>query len=233
MRLDKFLAHAELGSRKEVKAMIRKKRVSVNGEIVTKDDLIIDEVQDVICVDEMEIYYNQEMYIMLNKPQGYLSATEDSRDPCVVDLIPEVGISKCFPVGRLDKDSEGLLLITNNGQLTHRLLSPKHHVVKKYYIEMREKVTDEMIVNLCNGSIVLDDKPVKEAAYTPIDDMTGVIEISEGRFHQVKRMMEAVGNEVLYLKRIQMGPLVLDEDLALGEYRFLSEEEVQSLLELL
>jgi 16S rRNA pseudouridine516 synthase len=233
MRLDKFLAHAELGSRKEVKAMIRKKRVSVNGEIDTKDDLIIDEVQDVICVDEMEIYYNQEMYIMLNKPQGYLSATEDSRDPCVVDLIPEVGISKCFPVGRLDKDSEGLLLITNNGQLTHRLLSPKHHVVKKYYIEMREKVTDEMIVNLCNGSIVLDDKPVKEAAYTPIDDMTGVIEISEGRFHQVKRMMEAVGNEVLYLKRIQMGPLVLDEDLALGEYRFLSEEEVQSLLELL
>ena len=213
--------------------MIRKKRVRVNNQIIVKDDYVIDETKDIVYVDDMEIYYNQEMYIMLNKPQGYLSATEDSRDPCVVDLIPEVGISKCFPVGRLDKDSEGLLLISNNGQLAHRLLSPKHHVVKKYYIEMREPVSEEMIVNLCNGSIILDDKPVKEAAYTPIEATTGIIEISEGRFHQVKRMMEAVGNEVLYLKRIQMGPLVLDEDLALGEYRYLNEDEIQSLMELL
>lgn len=233
MRLDKFLAHAELGSRKEVKAMIRKKRVRVNDQIVVKDDYVIDENNDVVYVDDMEIYYNQEIYIMLNKPQGYLSATEDSRDPCVVDLIPEVGISKCFPVGRLDKDSEGLLLITNNGQLSHRLLSPKHHVVKKYYIEMRLPVTTEMIETLCNGTIVLDDKPVKEAAYTPIEDTKGIIEISEGRFHQVKRMMEAVGNEVLYLKRIQMGPLVLDEELPLGEYRYLYEDELQALMELL
>ena len=233
MRLDKFLAHAELGSRKEVKAMIRKKRVRVNDQIVVKDDYVIDENNDVVYVDDMEIYYNQEIYIMLNKPQGYLSATEDSRDPCVVDLIPEVGISKCFPVGRLDKDSEGLLLITNNGQLSHRLLSPKHHVVKKYYIEMRLPVTTEMIETLCNGTIVLDDKPVKEAAYIPIEDTKGIIEISEGRFHQVKRMMEAVGNEVLYLKRIQMGPLVLDEELPLGEYRYLYEDELQSLMELL
>ena len=233
MRLDKFLAHAELGSRKEVKAMIRKKRVRVNDQIVVKDDYVIDENNDVVYVDDMEIYYNQEIYIMLNKPQGYLSATEDSRDPCVVDLIPEVGISKCFPVGRLDKDSEGLLLITNNGQLSHRLLSPKHHVVKKYYIEMRLPVTEEMIETLCNGTIVLDDKPVKEAAYTPIEDTKGIIEISEGRFHQVKRMMEAVGNEVLYLKRIQMGPLVLDEELPLGEYRYLYEDELQALMELL
>lgn len=233
MRLDKFLAHAELGSRKEVKQMIRKKRVRVNDQIVVKDDFVIDEQHDIVYVDDMEIYYNQDIYIMLNKPQGYLSATEDSRDPCVVDLIPEVGISKCFPVGRLDKDSEGLLLITNNGQLSHRLLSPKHHVVKKYYIELREPVTDEMIINLCNGSIILDDKPVKEAAYTPIEATTGIIEISEGRFHQVKRMMEAVGNEVLYLKRIQMGPLVLDEALPLGEYRYLYEDELQALMELL
>lgn len=233
MRLDKFLAHAELGSRKEVKQMIRKKRVRVNGEIITKDDHIIDENKDIICVDDNEIYYQQDIYLMLNKPQGYLSATEDVHDPCVLDLINEVGIRNCFPVGRLDKDSEGLLLISNNGQLAHRLLSPKHHVIKKYYIEMKNPVTEEMISKLCDGSIVLDDKPVKKANYQVVDELKGIIEISEGRFHQVKRMMEAVGNEVCYLKRIQMGPLVLDESLALGEYRYLNEDEVNALLELL
>ena len=233
MRLDKFLAHAELGSRKEVKMMIRKKRVRVNNQIVTKDDTIIDENKDIICVDDEQISYQKDIFIMLNKPQGYLSATEDCFDPCVLDLITEVGIRHCFPVGRLDKDSEGLLLISNHGQLAHRLLSPKHHVVKKYYIEMRDEVSEVMIETLCNGTIVLDDKPVKKANYTSLDAKKGIIEISEGRFHQVKRMMEAVGNEVLYLKRIQMGPLCLDEQLACGQYRYLNQDEIQSLLELL
>lgn len=233
MRLDKFLAHAQVGTRKEVKQLIRRKRVMVNDVIVTKDDLKIDEINDIVKVDEEVIDFQIDMYIMLNKPAGYVSATRDTIDPCVVDLIFERGIQNCFPVGRLDKDSEGLLLISNDGALAHRLLSPKHHVVKRYYIEMSLPVTLEMQKKLCDGSIILDDAPVKPAQYEALTETTGIIAISEGRFHQVKRMMEAVGNQVLYLKRIAMGPLELDETLAPGAYRWLNETEIKALQELL
>lgn len=229
MRLDKYLAHAQVGTRKEVKLLIRKKHVTVNGEIVIKDDVHIDEVHDVVCVDGEEIYYETMVYLMLNKPSGVISATVDEVHETVLDCIGASLPKDCFPVGRLDIDTEGLLLITNDGKLSHFLLSPKHHVKKTYYVEMKNILSKEDIEILENGSIVLYEKVIKPAKVEVIDDYHCYLTIEEGRYHQVKRMMSAVGNEVLYLKRISMGSLRLDENLQTGEWRWLSEEEVQAL----
>lgn len=229
MRLDKFLAHAQIGTRKEVKQIIRKKRVCVNGVVCSKDDTHIDETQDIITIDGEEVYYEQYVYIMLNKPQGVISATQDTQHETVLDCIDVLLPKGCFPVGRLDIDTEGLLLITNDGKLSHQLLSPKHHIDKRYYVEVAKSLSKEMIHTLENGSIVLDEKVIQEANVEQINDKSCYLTIKEGRFHQIKRMMHAVGNEVVYLKRVQMGTLVLDETLSCGDWRWLSDEEIQQL----
>ncbi len=229
MRLDKYLAHAGVGTRKEVKQLIRKKHVRVNDTIVCKDDMHIKDT-DTVFVDEEEVYYEQFVYLMLNKPEGVISATEDDEYETVLDCFQNVTLPKgCFPVGRLDIDTEGLVLITNDGKLAHKLLSPKHHVEKTYYVEHKKELTDENIEMLCNGSVVLDDKIVLPARLDRIDAYSSFYHIKEGRYHQVKRMFHVVNNEVTYLKRISMGPLTLDEELAIGEWRPLYEDEIEKL----
>lgn len=230
MRLDKYLAHAGVGTRKEVKQLIRKKHVRVNGELITKDDAHVDE-DAVVYVDDECIYYEQFVYLMLNKPQGVISATEDDQYETVLDCFDVTLPKGCFPVGRLDIDTEGLLLITNDGKLAHRLLSPKHHVKKTYYVEHASSLSEEDQKTLCNGSIVLDDKQVLEAQLEVLDETHCFLTIEEGRFHQVKRMFHAVSNEVVFLQRVTMGPITLDEELAVGDFRPLTIEEIDALKE--
>ncbi len=232
MRLDKYLAHADVGTRKEVKQLIRKGHVCVNGEVCCKDDTKINEMEDIITVDGDEIYYESIVYIMLNKPQNVVSATSDSIHETVMDCIDVTIPKDCFPVGRLDIDTEGLLLITNDGKLAHRLLSPKHHVTKTYLVEIAHSLSDEDILRLENGSIELDGECILPAEVEIIDESFIKLHIREGRFHQVKRMLHAVNNEVLSLKRIAMKNLQLDDTLAPGEWRFLSDEEIRLLKDL-
>lgn len=229
MRLDKYLAHAGIGSRKQVKQWIRKQHVTVNGEICKKDDTHINEYEDVVCVDGEELYYEPLVYIMLYKPQGVISATQDEEHETVLDGIDVVLPKGCFPVGRLDMDTEGLLLITNDGKLSHRLLSPKHHVAKTYVADIAHPLSEADIALLEGGTIVLDDKPLLPAQVKVLSETTVEITIQEGRYHQIKRMLQAVGNEVCFLKRYTMGPLVLDDTLQPGEWRFLSEGELAAL----
>lgn len=226
MRLDKYLAHAGVGTRKEVKKLIRSKAVTVNGEVVRNDDYKIDETRDEVFVYDEPIFYQEFYYVMLNKPAGYISATMDDREPTVLDLIYEDFAYSLFPVGRLDKDTEGLLLLTNDGALAHNLLSPKKHVDKEYYVELSKEYSDEDVLKLESGIILNEEEICKEAKVERIDDTSMYLTIQEGKFHQVKRMMHAISNEVFYLKRIRMGTLVLDESLYLGEYRMLNAEEI-------
>lgn len=229
MRLDKYLAHAGVGTRKEVKKLIRGKAVRVNGEIVRNDDFKINENEDEVYVYDEPIFYQEFYYVMLNKPNGYVSATMDDRDPTVLDLIYEDFAFALFPVGRLDKDTEGLLLITNDGELSHNLLSPKKHVDKTYLVKTAEMVTQDMIQALEKGVDIGEEKLTLPAKVKQIDVREIELTITEGKFHQVKRMLKAVGNEVVYLKRLSMGSLKLDEELKLGEYRSLTESEIEAL----
>lgn len=229
MRLDKFLAHANYGTRREVKKIIRSGWVSVNDQIVKNDDFKIDENKDIICVDNEQVIYQQFYYIMLNKPNGYVSATIDDRYPTVIDLIYEDYALDLFPVGRLDLDTEGLLLLTNDGSLSHELLSPKKHVDKEYYVELEKDFNDQDIKTLEAGVAINDQEVCKEAKVKRIDNNKMMLIIQEGKYHQVKRMMHAIDNEVTYLKRVRMGSLKLDKTLPLGEYRALNEEEIKML----
>lgn len=229
MRLDKYLAHAMIGTRKEVKQMIRKKRVHVNGVLVTKDDVHIQENVDEVKVDGEVIAYDQMVYIMLYKPNGVVSAVRDKEHATVLDCIDAILPPGCFPVGRLDIDTEGLLLITNDGVLSHRLLSPKHHVSKTYFVKHRDHLGDGDIQRLENGSILLDDEAVKEAQVERIDEKSCYITIYEGRYHQVKRMFHAINNEVEYLKRVAMKELTLDTALKCGMWRYLHADEIAML----
>lgn len=229
MRLDKFLAHANYGTRREVKKIIRSGWVSVNDQIVKNDDFKIDENKDIICVDNEQVIYQQFYYIMLNKPNGYVSAIIDDRYPTVIDLIYEDYALDLFPVGRLDLDTEGLLLLTNDGSLSHELLSPKKHVDKEYYVELEKDFNDQDIKTLEAGVAINDQEVCKEAKVKRIDNNKMMLIIQEGKYHQVKRMMHAIDNEVTYLKRVRMGSLKLDETLPLGEYRALNEEEIKML----
>lgn len=229
MRLDKFLAHANYGTRREVKKIIRSGWVSVNDQIVKNDDFKIDENKDIISVDNEQVIYQQFYYIMLNKPNGYVSATIDDRYPTVIDLIYEDYALDLFPVGRLDLDTEGLLLLTNDGSLSHELLSPKKHVDKEYYVELEKDFNDQDIKTLEAGVAINDQEVCKEAKVKRIDNNKMMLIIQEGKYHQVKRMMHAIDNEVTYLKRVRMGSLKLDKTLPLGEYRALNEEEIKML----
>ena len=228
MRLDKYLAHVGLGTRKEVKEFIRKSRVTVNGKIVKKDDTKIDENKDIICFDGEELSYKKYVYYMLNKPQGVISATFDQTNKTVLECFDCFLSEDVFPVGRLDKDTEGLLLISNDGQLSHKLLSLKYHVDKKYYVKCEINITDEMIDGL-QKPIELKEDSYQQGVAEKISDDELYLTIQEGKFHQVKRMVHYVGNEVIFLKRVGFGPLSLDEDLKPGEYRELTEEEINLL----
>ncbi|WP_053364391.1 pseudouridine synthase [Bacillus sp. FJAT-27251] len=235
MRIDKMLANLGYGSRKEVKKLLKDGSVQVNQKVVKDPGHHVAPGKDTVTVHGDEVNYREFIYLMMNKPPGVISATEDSRDETVIDLLElEDSIYEPFPVGRLDKDTEGLLLITNDGQLAHRLLSPKKHVPKTYFAVIEGEVTEEDIEAFKKG-VVLDDgyetKPGKleilKSGLTSDIELT----ITEGKFHQVKRMFQAVGKRVVYLKRLTMGPLKLDETLELGEYRELDEDEIRQLME--
>ena len=230
IRLDKILAHSGYGSRKEVKELIRKGFVMVNGEIITDDDFKVDEINDEITIADSTIKYEKNIYIMLNKPDGYISATYDNHDPIVLDLIEGYEKRNLFPVGRLDKDTVGLLLITNDGDLAHRMLSPKKHVDKTYYLKFEGELTLDKISKFQEGIILDDGYLCMPANYNRINNNEGILTIKEGKYHQVKRMLEALDCKVTYLKRISFGPITLDENLQEGEYRFLTDEELKLIL---
>lgn len=236
MRLDKFLANAGYGSRKEVKLLLKKGSVSNNETMVTIAKSQIDPENDRITVNGEEVIYEEFVYFMLHKPAGVVSATEDSRDQTVIELLADKDrLLEPFPVGRLDKDTEGLLLITNDGKLAHQLLSPKKEVGKTYYAMIDGMVTEEDVEAFAEG-VTLDDGYHTKPAELQIvkSDQQSEIEltITEGKFHQVKRMFEAVDKRVVYLKRIAMGTWMLDQQLAKGEYRRLTIEEVNYLKQL-
>ncbi|MGM9951372.1 MAG: pseudouridine synthase [Lysinibacillus sp.] len=233
MRLDKLLANMGYGSRKEVKQLLKEKAVTVDGATVKDAAMKVDpDAQDVSVYGE-RVVYTEFIYLMMNKPPGVISATEDRYDETVIDLLdPLAQHFKPFPVGRLDKDTEGLLLITNDGSLSHNLLSPKKHVPKTYYATIDGVVTEADIEAFRKG-VELDDGYVTKPGELVILKSGDVSEIEltiqEGKFHQVKRMFESVGKKVTYLKRLSMGALVLDEALELGDYRELTEEELAAL----
>lgn len=229
MRLDKFLVTMELGSRSQVKSLIKKGLITINDTVCKNAEEKIEETSDRIAYNGMPLSYTKYQYYMLHKPQGVVTATEDKHDKTVMDLLGNVRKKDLFPVGRLDKDTEGLLLITNDGALAHSLLSPKKHVDKTYRVRCREKLTQAAIEQLELGVDIGDDKPTLPAKAVLLSDTELLLTIQEGRFHQVKRMLQAVNNEVLYLKRESFGSLQLDETLALGEYRALTEAEIAAL----
>jgi 16S rRNA pseudouridine516 synthase len=227
IRLDKMLAHMGYGSRKEVKELIRKGYVSVDGEIIYSDDYKVKEDSEIIIFDEV-VKYDEFVYLMLNKPDGYISATFDNNIPTVLDLIYGYESRNLFPVGRLDIDTYGLLILTNDGKLAHKLLSPKNHVNKKYYVKYDGKYNDKFIEIFKKG-IPLEDFTCKPAEFVNLGNNEAYITISEGKFHQIKRMMEYVGCSVTYLERIEFGPLKLDSNLKRKEFRPLTKEEIELL----
>ena len=234
-RIDKILSNLGYGSRSELKKLCKSGLVKVNGKVINNPGVQVDVENDEILFDGEKVVYKEFIYLMLNKPDGYISATFDKRDPIVLDLIDkEALIFEPFPVGRLDKDTEGLLVLTNDGQLAHRVLSPKKHVPKTYYAKVEGVVTEEDVKAFAEG-VTLDDGYETMPAELEIlksDDISEIeLTIHEGKFHQVKRMFESVGKKVVYLKRLSMGKLKLDEGLALGEYRELTEEEVKMIEE--
>lgn len=238
LRLDKYLADAGIGTRSEIKKHIRQGFVYVNCNKAANPDIKINPSTDQVYFKNRLIELKEFEYYILNKPAGYVSATKDNTAPTVLSLIKS-GRKDLFPVGRLDKDTEGLLLITNDGSLSHRLLSPKHHVNKTYYAVVEGKVNSNDICAFKQGVIIGDEDlpaamPAKLTVTEPYNEDANLsyvhVTIQEGKFHQVKRMFRAVGKKVAYLKRIQMGPLILPEDLPTGGYRPLTEEEHKSLL---
>jgi 16S rRNA pseudouridine516 synthase len=229
IRLDKMLAHMGYGSRKEVKELIRKGFVLVNGEVITNDDFKVDEINDEVIIADEKVEYKDKVYVMLNTPDGYISATFDNHDPTVIDLIDEYNYLNIFPVGRLDKDTHGLLLITNDGDLAHNLLSPKKHVDKKYYLKFDGNITEKGIKAFEEGIILDDGYKTMPAKLIDLGNNEAHVIIKEGKFHQVKIMMERIGCKVTYLKRIEFGSLKLDEALEEGQYRLLTEEELNNL----
>ena len=235
IRLDKYLADMGCGTRQEVKKFIRSGQVSVDGIVVKKPETKVEQTVQEVFLNGEKVGYESFEYYMLNKPAGVISATEDQSCQTVVDLIKDKKRKDLFPVGRLDKDTEGLLLITNDGAFAHRLLSPKKHVDKCYFARICGKVTEEDVRSFEKGVNIGSQEqpeitmPGKLEIITS-DDISKIrLTIQEGKFHQVKRMFQAVGKEVIYLKRLRMGTLILDENLGIGEYRPLTKEELEKL----
>lgn len=233
-RLDKVLSNLGYGTRKEIKQIVKKGLVEVNGVVIKDNGLQIEPESDKIFVNGEEVIYREFIYLMMNKPAGVISATFDNKDETVIDLLCyEHQVFEPFPVGRLDKDTVGLLLLTNDGELNHKLISPKWHVDKVYYAEI-DKPVDENDVKAFEEGVVLDDGykclSAKLEIIENISDGARVqVTVQEGKYHQVKRMFESRGKSVVYLKRTNFGNLPLDEDLEEGEYRELTQEELDIL----
>ena len=233
MRLDKFLSHMGYGTRSEVKVLIKSKAIEINNTVAKNGSTHVNELEDQVSVYGEVVEYREFIYLMMNKPPGVVSATEDSRDQTVIDLLDDdVRHFEPYPVGRLDKDTVGLLLLTNDGALTHRLLSPKKDVPKVYYAKVAGRVTESDVEAFKEG-VILDDGYHTKPGHLNIlkSDQISEIEltITEGKFHQVKRMFQSVNKEVIYLKRLSMGALKLDNSLEEGSYRELTTEELISL----
>lgn len=232
IRLDKYLADLGYGTRKEVKKLIRSGQfVTVNDEYIRDDDYKVDTLVDDVLVNDEKLEYEEKIYIMLNKPEGYVSATIDNLYPTVLDLIDVPLRREMFPVGRLDVDTTGLLIITNDGMLSHKALSSKNHVEKEYYVEYEGTLVPNVTEIFENGMDIGDEKPTLPAKILLCGENKALVTLVEGRFHQVKRMIEVCGGNVVVLKRIRFGTLLLDENLELGESRRLTQEEVDRIFD--
>lgn len=230
MRLDKYLTNQGIGSRSQVKALIKSKKVFVNNVLENKPERHIDENNDIVSLDGVNLEYNKFYYYMLYKPPGVLTAVKDNNYKTVMDIMDVTPKEGLFPVGRLDKDTEGLLLITNDGELSHNLLSPKKHVNKTYYVELNGELIDSDIDLFAKGLDIGEKNITKPAKLEILSGRNrAYITITEGKYHQVKRMFQAIGLTVTFLKRISMGSLILDKNLKSGGYRKLTEEEISNL----
>lgn len=233
MRIDKFLSNMGIATRTESSKAARAGLILVNGAAVKKADAHIDPEKDEIIFCGRKIGYRKYTYILMNKPDGVVSATEDGKDKTVIDLLPEeLQRLNLFPCGRLDKHTVGLVMLTDDGELAHRLLSPKHHVKKKYFFESKFPLTEDEISYLEKGATLEDGYITKPSEIELLEDgKSGYITLVEGKYHQIKRMLESVNNKITYLERITFGPLALDENLARGQWRFLTDEEIKKLEE--
>ena len=235
IRLDKLLCEMGAGSRSEVKAMLKKGRVTVDGQPVLSGDRKVPERGATVCLDGQPLTYAGRVYYVVHKPAGVVTAVKDAREKTVMDLMRDAPGKDLFPAGRLDKDTEGLLLITNDGDLAHRLLSPRKHVDKVYYARIQGRLPQDAVSRMEQGLVLEDGLCTLPALLEILEDRKGDGEsqvrltIREGKFHQVKRMFEALGCRVVYLKRLSMGPLVLDETLSPGQCRPLTDEELRKL----
>ena len=232
IRLDKYLADMCIGTRTEVKKLIRQGKVKIGDAVVKTPEQKIDIATQKVFCEGQEVGYEEYEYYILNKPAGYVSATTDPKDKTVLDLITDKKRKDLFPVGRLDKDTEGLLLITNDGDLAHRLLAPKNHVDKLYYAKVEGVVTEEDVRAFAEGVNIGEDEVTRPAVLEILksDEVSEIhLTIQEGKFHQVKRMFEKIDNSVTYLKRVQIGALSLDGELPLGEMKELSEGDLELL----
>ena len=231
MRLDKLLGMTGCATRSESKKIIRSGGVTVNGRVARSPDEKVDPQNDEVFFCGRAVVYRKYTYILMNKPEGVVSATEDGKDKTVIDLLPDdMRKNDLFPCGRLDKNTLGLMLITDNGELAHRLLAPKSHVEKKYYFKSKFPLTEEEAKKFENG-LVLDDGYETKPAKIELrgDGNEGVITLVEGKYHQIKRMLDALGNKITYLERISFGPLKLDEKLKRGEWRYLNGDEISAI----
>lgn len=230
-RIDKIIASQGRYSRKEVKALIAKRRIAVDGRVVSSSSEKADPMTMLLTVDGKPLEFKRNLYLVLNKPKGYVSATEDREHPTVLELVPQEYRGRdLFPAGRLDRDTTGLMIITDDGVLAHNILAPKKHVPKRYHVELDIPVTEEMRLGFSEG-VMLNDGVCKAANLIKTGEKTAEVTLREGRYHQIKRMFGCFGAEVVELKRFGMGRLTLPEDLAEGECREMSEEELALLQE--
>ena len=232
MRLDKLLSVTATATRKEAARAVRAGQITVNGAPVRRADLAVDPERDTVIYCGTQVVYKQYRYVLLNKPDGYVSATEDGRDPTVLELLPPIYTDLgLFPCGRLDKHTLGLMLLTNNGELSHRLLSPKRHVAKRYSFRVKFPLSEADCDRFRDGVILEDGYETKPARIELAEDgRSGTVTLIEGKYHQIKRMMEALHNQITYLERVSFGPLSLPDELQRGAWRELTPDEEAALL---
>lgn len=229
MRLDKFISNAGLAGRSEIGKAVRAGRVTVNGSVAKKPDMQVDPVSDAVVFCGKSVVYREHIYVMLNKPEGYVSATEDRNDPVVTSLLDPLDAARVHPCGRLDKYTLGLMLLTDDGTLSHRLLAPARHVPKSYRYKCEKPLLQSDEERLCTGVHIEGGYLTKPCEIVREGEFEGEITLHEGKYHQIKQMFGAVGNKITYLERITFGPLILDPTLKRGEWRYLTAEEVEEL----
>lgn len=233
MRLDKFLADCYIGSRSEVKKIIKKKQVFVNNICVTSDSYNVDPKSDNVILNNKVIRYQQYHYYLLNKPSGYISSTSDKHNKTIMELfkdLPILLVNTLFPVGRLDKDTEGLIIITNDGEFSHKVTSPNSNIEKTYYVEYDKPLINNAKEIVANPIVLNDGTSFKKSSLEHISENACYLTITEGQFHQVKRIINYLGSNVTYLKRISIGRLMLPSDMKISEYREITKEELENLI---